>query len=74
MAKKKAVLNDQDFLDVILKEALSSADAIGNSSTDIRNMRIVQLAKDGISQRKIAEIMGVSHPTVGRVLKDAQRK
>lgn len=73
-AKKKAVLSDQDFLDVIFEEALNSPDAMGNSTTDVRNMRIVQLSKNGTSHRKIAEIMGVSHPTVGRVLKDAQRE
>jgi SpoVK/Ycf46/Vps4 family AAA+-type ATPase len=72
-ARKKAILNDQNFVDVLLNEAVTLAEATGKTSTDIRHLRIVQLFKAGHSQRKIAELLGVSHPTVGRALKDTKR-
>ncbi|TXT39709.1 MAG: ATPase AAA-superfamily [Comamonadaceae bacterium] len=71
-AKKKAVLSGNEFASVLLNDAISHAERIGVDATEIRNAKIVQLDKDGLSQRKIAELLGVSHPTVGRVLKDSK--
>lgn len=73
-ARKNAILNEQKFVDVLLNEALALAEATGKASMEIRNMRIVQLYKAGNSQRKIAELLGVSHPTVGRALKDTNKE
>jgi ATP-dependent 26S proteasome regulatory subunit len=73
-AKKKAVLSDGDFAAVLLSDSIRSAEESGIASTVLRNIRIVELANAGNSQRKIAEILGVSHPTVGRVLKDTKRE
>lgn len=73
-ARKKAVLSDQKFVDVLLNEALTLAETTGKASTEVRNMRIVQLFEAGHSQRKIAELLGVSHPTVGRAIKDTKRE
>lgn len=72
-ARKKAVLSDGDFVNVLVSDAVTAAEATGNVSPTVRNVRIVQLFEAGHSQRKIAEILGVSHPTVGRALKDAKR-
>jgi SpoVK/Ycf46/Vps4 family AAA+-type ATPase len=71
-AKKKAVLSGVEFESVLLNDAMSHSEKIGMDTTEIRNAKIVQLDKDGLSQRKIAELLGVSHPTVGRVLKESK--
>lgn len=55
-ARKKAILNDQNFVDVLFNEAVTLAEATGKTSTEIRHLRIVQLYKAGHSQRKIAEL------------------
>jgi len=43
----------------------------GAGTVASRNARIVSLARDGLSQRQIAEHLGVSQTTVRRVLQDA---
>lgn len=74
IAKKKAVLSDQDFVEVLFAQAIHAAEGSDNLSVEVRNLRILQLSKAGFSQRKIAALFSVSHPTVGRVLKDAHKE
>ncbi|WP_336234830.1 ATP-binding protein [Achromobacter dolens] len=65
--KKRAVLSGQTWENVLVEEALAEAQT---DPASLRSIRIHQLAASGMSQRKIAELLGISHPTVGRALKD----
>ncbi len=67
-AKKVAVLSDRPFEEVLLEEGLIAATGSRNS-TLLRDIKIQRLAAEGMSQRDIAQHLGISHPTVGRVLK-----
>lgn len=67
-ARKTAVLSDRSFEDVLAEEGLSAA-AGSLDSTFLRDMKIKKLAAEGASHRDIAQQLGISHPTVGRVLK-----
>ncbi len=69
-ARKKAILGDQNFVEVILANAISLAKDSGGVDLGKRNIRIAQLSNSGHSQRKIADLLGISHPTVGRVIKE----
>lgn len=69
-ARKKGILSDQTFEDVLLEDALGTG---GPDVEGLRSLRVVKLANEGLSQRKIAEQLGISHPTVGRILKEFER-
>jgi len=66
-AKKRAILEKQTLMDAFLHIATDGG-FIGRDS--LRNLQIIRMADQRISHRRIAEILGISHPTVGRVLKD----
>ena len=69
-ARKNAILSNMRFEEALLEEGMSGE----NSNTEsLRNLRVLRLSKDGLSQRKIAENLGISHPTVGRILKELER-
>ncbi|MFP3606976.1 helix-turn-helix domain-containing protein, partial [Paraburkholderia sp. SIMBA_053] len=59
-----------DLDQTILEIALDSATNEDALAPTMRNMRIIQLWLRGASQRKIAEELDITHPTVGRVIKD----
>lgn len=67
-ARKASVLGNRSFEEMLSSEALGSVSESNQSSAQ-RGLLIRKLAGEGLSQRKIAERLGVSHPTVGRVLK-----
>lgn len=63
-AKKSVILEGKG-----LEESLLVCAGVSLGCEEDRNIRIAELAREGYSQRKIADLVGVSHPTVGRVLK-----
>ena len=67
-AKKVAVLSDRSFEEVLTEEGLAAV-AGSHDSTFLRDIKIRRLAGEGVTQRDIAQQLGISHPTVGRVLK-----
>lgn len=67
-ARKLAVLSDRPFEEVLAEEGLIAA-AGSQDSTFLRDIKIKRLASEGVSHRDIAQQLGISHPTVGRVLK-----
>lgn len=71
-AKKRMVLEGTE-LDVALIELAGPLLAQGIGSANTRDLEIVKLSLLGHSQRKIAEILRVSHPTVGRALKGLKK-
>lgn len=66
-AKKRAILEDVNFADELVR---LSTGYTANSKDSVRNLHIVRMAREGVSQRKIAKALGISHPTVGRILKE----
>lgn len=66
-AKKKAVLNDRFFTEVIAEQIALRADV--ETGKDSRDALIVMHHLQGLSQRKIAAELQVSHPTVGKVIR-----
>jgi hypothetical protein len=70
-AKKREILDDVDFSAELVRLSTYYTDqAKENSSHALRNLQIIKMADEGFSQRRIAEIFGISHPTVGRIIKD----
>lgn len=68
-ARKQAILDNISANEAIVNIALQSLLVSGRLDGEARKLQIIQLAIQGYSQRKIAEAVGVSHPTVGRILK-----
>ncbi|KVL24500.1 AAA family ATPase [Burkholderia ubonensis] len=68
-ARKQSILDGMSADEAIVSLALNSLLIAGKLEGEGRKLRIIQLAIQGHSQRKIAEEVGVSHPTVGRILK-----
>lgn len=66
-ARKKSVITESSFEGILENEALQG------DSDSLRDLRVKKLASEGFSQRKIAQQLGISHPTVGRILKEAER-
>lgn len=66
-ARKKAVLGKTNLNATIIETAVASTGTIDDLHS--RDMQILSLSLRGLSQRKIAAELHVSHPTVGKVLK-----
>lgn len=64
-ARKTSLLNDRPFEQVLLEQNTSTPQ--GQRAEEVKRLR--QL---GMSQRKIAEYLGISHPTVNRILKSLE--
>lgn len=69
-AKKRAILDGADFSEELVRLSTDHFTQSKDSNHILRNSQIMRMAGDGISQRKIAETLGISHPTVGRVIKE----
>lgn len=69
-AKKRAILDGGDFADELTCLVVDHSSRGKKSAQSLRNLEIIRMAQTGVSQRKIAEALGISHPTVGRVLKE----
>ena len=54
-----------------LRAAIWKARAQMETATDARNQAIVALAQIGISYRHIAEVSGLSHPTISEIVRRA---
>lgn len=67
-ARKVSVLHDRPFEAVLAEEGLTATGA-SQDSAFLRDIRIRRLASEGVSHRDIAQQLGISHPTVGRVLR-----
>lgn len=72
-AKKVAVLDGVEIEQTLVTSALNLSGANGKPSPKLRPLQIIELARQKKSQRKIAEILGISHPTVGRTLKEYKK-
>ncbi|WP_200568010.1 MULTISPECIES: AAA family ATPase [Paraburkholderia] len=70
VAKKASVLDDKHLDQAIVEIALDTAPGDDRVAPTLRNLRIIQLSLRGLSQRKIAEELDITHPTVGRVIKE----
>jgi SpoVK/Ycf46/Vps4 family AAA+-type ATPase len=68
-AKKKAVLNQKDFNETIIESSMSLRNMESSPQTT-RDIKIIQLSLQGLSQRKIATELNVSHPTVGKIIRE----
>lgn len=68
-ARKRAVLDQRSLNETIIDVSLKNL-ASGAPAQSTRDMRIIQLSLQGFSQRKIASELNVSHPTVGKVIKE----
>lgn len=68
-ARKQSILDGMSTDEAIVGIAFEAQLALGKLDGDARKLQIIQLAMQGHSQRKIADAVGVSHPTVGRILK-----
>lgn len=64
-ARKSSLLYDQPFEKVLLEQNAATPQSL-------RAWEVGRLHQAGMSQRKIAEILGVSHPTVNRILKNLE--
>jgi SpoVK/Ycf46/Vps4 family AAA+-type ATPase len=70
-AKKREILDGVDFsAELVRLSTHHNTQDKENSSQVLRNLQIVRMAEEGVSQRKIADAFGISHPTVGRIIKD----
>ncbi|NMZ42176.1 AAA family ATPase [Pseudomonas proteolytica] len=68
-AKKKSILSGSDLNEAIIAAALSVPQKEGEMLQSTRDMQIINLSMQGLSLRKIAAELNVSHPTVGKVVK-----
>lgn len=73
IAKKNAVLDGLDIEESLFDYTAGLINGSNHSKSTTRTLQILNLAAQGHSHRKIAEILGVSHPTVGRALKDFEK-
>lgn len=74
-AKKSSILDRAPYDAAIVSAAVPFiASKLESGADSHRDLQILQLALEGNSQRKIAEKIGVSHPTVGRVLKALKKE
>lgn len=64
-ARKGSLLYDRPFEQVLLEQS-------GLTPQSIRVEEVRRLRKAGMSQRKIADSLGISHPTVNRILKNLE--
>lgn len=66
-ARKFGVLHDRPFEQVLLEQNISKPQIL-------RTEEVRRLRQEGMSQRKIANLLGISHPTVNRILKSMERE
>ena len=71
-AKKASILDNTDIEEALISSTLNLDLKNRKLHPELRTLQIICLAKQGDSQRKIAEMLGISHPTVGRTLKEYQ--
>lgn len=64
-ARKGSLLQDRPFEQVLLEQNISKPQSL-------RTEEVKRLRQAGMSQRKIAELLGISHPTVNRILKNLE--
>lgn len=64
-ARKNSLLCDRPFEKVLLEHSVVRPQ-------NLRNEEVRRLRQAGMSQRKIAEALGISHPTVNRILKNLE--
>ncbi|KWF02691.1 AAA family ATPase [Burkholderia pseudomultivorans] len=70
MARKSSVLDERDLDQTLIEITLENATGEDRLAPTVRNLRILQLWFRGTSQRKIATELNITHPTVGRVIKE----
>ncbi|MFL1492556.1 AAA family ATPase [Pseudomonas antarctica] len=68
-AKKKAVLGKKKLDECIIDVVINGVDCDLGNPNSVRDLQIFYMSLQGLSQRKIAAELDVSHPTVGKVLK-----
>jgi MoxR-like ATPase len=68
-ARRQAALSEQPLSEVLLTLALAAHPSIDAAT---RDAVVEELAQMHLSQRRIGQLMGITHPTVGAILKRRQ--
>lgn len=75
------IMEEVTYMKELLKKAVGERkkeekkqEAMGNTEKDIKIDMLLSLKEKGYSNRKIAETLGVSHPTVAKMLKDYEER
>ncbi len=69
-AKKNSILEETPIVDAIAEEfSISPSVTLIKDKSD-RDQKIIFMHQQGLSQRKIAEELGISRPTIGKVIKN----
>ncbi|WP_083340502.1 AAA family ATPase [Chromobacterium vaccinii] len=72
-SKKEAVLEGEDFVSALIKTIIHEVTEIADAE-NMKTLTIIHHHLNGLSDRKIASVLGISHPTVGRTLKKVMEK
>jgi len=67
-AKKEEILNNLPFESALVSSVLNDLNKVNGN--DKRDLLILHYHLSGLSNRKIAEVVGITHPTVSRILKN----
>lgn len=66
-AKKESVLEEISYAAALIGSVVNLLQ--DSASDEVRDLKIFQHHLEGLSDRKIASLLGITHPTVGRVIK-----
>lgn len=67
-AKKKSVIHNKNYDQLLIDTILETISK--EASEESRDIKIIRLSMEGLSDRKIAAQLKISHPTVGKIIKE----